>query len=244
METTNKDTLIERVKKLLAKAESAKELGNQAEAEAFAAGAQKMMLAYGIEQEELRKHTGGKIQLKHIEVDLEKYLARHESDWIEHLFGLLSKGNLCYAVLHRSSNKLSIMGQPHNLDLVLYIAEQFIARARVMARESFKNNYEGPEKRNTYIRGFLRGFAQGVGLRLKEEMDRATSNEPQTQGLMVINNNAALTAFVQQKYPRLRSSSSSRLSGSGGIAAGVTAGRNTTAHKGVSASTFSQRRLA
>jgi hypothetical protein len=241
--TKEKEDLALKVKKLLEKADSLKQMGNQAEAEAFAAMAQKLMFTHSLKEADIRAASGGKIQMKSIELDLTQKMQRHESDWIAKLINSLAKYNLCYAVFSHSAEKVTLMGQPSHLDLILYIFDQFVARARIMAKESFRN-YRGVEKRNTYIRGFLRGFSDGVALKLKEALQAAKTDTQQAgMGLMIINNNNALVQFVQSKFPRLTSSKSASLSGQSGHAAGLSAGKSTSAHRGVSSSVTQARRI-
>lgn len=242
----NKETLIEKIKNLLKKAESVKAMGNLAEAEAFSMKAQELMLKHSVEAEEIRRSTGAKMQMKLTVWNWDELTNRHESDWVKNLILSLCAGNMLRVITlspnghYTASNPdykwkeadLAILGQPENIELTRYMLDQLISRARPMSKEAFKT-YLGSEKRNTFIRGFLRGFAEGVGIKLAESLDKY-KNESET-GLMIINNNQALSTFVRSKFPSLGTGSSGHsLKGQGGIATGREAGKNTSVHRGIS----------
>lgn len=230
---TEKETLLERVRKLLAKSESAKEMGNQAEAEAFAMGAQKMMLKYNIELEEVRKaNPGAKMQMQEVIWDWEEMTNRHESTWVTTLINGIAKGNLCFAVIN--GRLIKVLGQPSNIEYVKYLVDQFLVRARHISKVEFKN-YTGPEKRNTFIRGFLRGFAEGLAFKLHQGIQQEGAQES-TTALAIRSNSSVLHDFIKSKYPNLSYGKATRLSGQGGRAAGLAAGKTVNVHRGISGS--------
>jgi hypothetical protein len=242
-----KEALIEKISKLLEKAESAKKLGNQAEAEAFAMKAQDMMLKYQIEADELRKASGGKMQMKCTIWNWQELTNRHESDWVNKLMNSLAVGNLCVLINIGSTGHyvrnnpdykwkegdVAVLGQPENIELARFMVDQLVSRARIMAKESFKE-YSGTEKRNTYIRGYLRGFAVGVGDKLAENLQTYTNDTQSSTAIMIINQSAVVRSFVQSKFPSLGSSRGSSLSGQAGFTNGKQAGKATSIHRGIS----------
>lgn len=248
-----KEALIDKIRKLLEKSESAKQLGNQAEAEAFAMKAQDMMIKYQVQADELRQASGGKMQMK---LEVWNYLDltnRHESDWVKNLIFSLCIGNLCRTVwltipwkdpnnpdYKWKDGDMAIMGQPENIEMTRYMLDQFVVRARMMAKESFRK-YDGLEKRNTYIRGFLRGFSLGLREKLRENLATYTKEENSTS-LMIVNQSAVVSRFVETKFPHLGKAKGSSLSGAAGTAAGKEAGRNTTIHRGLSGGKATQTR--
>jgi hypothetical protein len=242
-----KEALIDKIRKLLEKSESAKSMGSQAEAEAFASKAQQLMFDYQIEAEELRKASNGKFKMKGIILNSEALTNRHESDWVDRLIRALAKGNLCIAVgmtygapqVYDNPNDyregdIWIGGQPENIEMTQYMLDQLLSRARIMAKESFKK-YPGPEKRNTYIRGFLRGFSIGIHEKLQANLSLYREDSSNPAALMIVNNNQAVQLFTKSKFPNLVSAArGSSLKGAGGLEQGKTAGRNTTVNRGIS----------
>jgi len=247
---TNEATpeMIEKIKKLLAKADSAKEIGNIAEAEAFAIKAQQMMLQYNIDRAKLLAETGQKYQMNEFHIDWAGKTNRHESDWVKELVISVAFGNLCKPIILSNSRPgfVAVLGQKHNVELVEYIVDQLVERARPMAKEVFKD-YRGMEKRNTFIRGFLRGFAIGLKDKYMEEISKAKqqydADNTNPMGLMIINNGEVLAKFVNQKYPHLGYAKSTRLSGSGGYEKGKIAGKNINISKGVGGSAINRKTL-
>jgi hypothetical protein len=243
-----KEALIDKIRKLLEKSESAKSLGSQAEAEAFAMKAQQLMFDYQIEAEEVRKASGGKFKMKQAIINFEALTNRHESDWVDKLIRSLARGNLCLAVglsygapsvydnpSDWREGDIWIGGQPENIEMTQYMLDQLLSRARIMAKESFKK-YSGDEKRNTYIRGFLRGFALGIGEKLMANLSLYQEDTTNPAAIMIVNNNQAVQLYTKSKFPNLSYARSSSLKGRGGLEEGKAVGRSTTLHRGISSS--------
>lgn len=244
-----KSELLDKIRKLQEKADSAKSLGNQAEAEAFALKVQELMLKYQVQESELREATGGKMQMKGIILNWMDLTNRHESDWVKFLIHKIAVGNMCRAVgltfdpqnglyptgqKHREGD-IWLGGQPENLEMAQYMIDQMVVRARMAAKTAFKT-YDGPEKRNTFIRGFLRGFALGLGEKLLESLKQHTQEATSSTGLMIIKNSQAVDLFTKSKFPNLSATGAHKLSGKSGNEMGRETGRQTSIHRGISSS--------
>jgi hypothetical protein len=235
MSSKKLDEVKVRLQKLIAKEESSRQLGNLAEAEAFASKIQQLLLEYQIDIEELRgKNTAYGVGKERVEMgDL---VGNHEGIWAYTLYGVGAVNNFCKVIMPPSwgDNYLTLIGEETNREFTHYFVNQLISKLRNLARVSF-SKYEGPDKRNTYIRSFLRGAVDGIGQRLKEDREKAMANTPQVMGL-VKNNSAAIIRFMEENYRpgSLGKTRTTQTSSSVGYGNGVQAGRGVSINKGVS----------
>lgn len=238
----NLDSIQEKLKKLIRHRDSAEKVGNLQEAEAFAQKIQELALKYGVEVSKLDVEDQNKINAPYDErVDLTKYMRRHESDWILKLFGATAKGNMVQIVTNKSRTLAHLFGYKHNVEIAIYMAEQLISKLRLLARDDFRA-YNGPTKRNTYIRGWLQGAAEAIQVRLSESIQKAQRNDPGVAGL-VRKSEADITNYKATIYPRLSSIGNRKLSGMDGRAQGYATGKRVGINKGVGGSGGSNRLL-
>jgi hypothetical protein len=229
------DEIKEKLRKLIAKEESSRELGNQMEAEAFASKIQELLLQYELDIEEVR----GKDKASDIEkekVDITDIVGSHEGTWVYLLYGVGAENNFCKVVMPYKwdYNYLTLIGEENNREFTHYFVNQLISKLRELARRSFKE-YRGTDKRNTYIRAFLRGAVDGIKSRLQKDRKEAMDSTPQVYGL-VVRKDAALRIFMDQAYRpgSLGSRSNTSTSSQAGYLNGVAAGQGVSINKGVS----------
>lgn len=221
----------EKLRKLIAKEESARELGNLAEAEAFASKIQQLLMEYELSIEELKANTAESTAMGIEIFDLKPLLSRHESDWIEKLYSVASRLNFCMAIFSSKTTELKLVGTEMNREFTHYLAGQLIPKLRTLAHKSF-SEYNGPEKRNTYIRGFLRGAVMGIRERLLGDLEKMKKENTQVQGLVLMKDRA-LKEFIQKEFPHLSSRNSNRLGGKEGAYQGYVAGKNVPINQGL-----------
>lgn len=233
MET--KDSIQEKLKKLIRHRDSAEEVGNLEEAESFAQKIQEIALKYGVEVSKLDVHDQEKINAPaDREINLTDYMTRHESDWIMKLFSATSRGNMCKVVTNKARTWIHIFGYEHNIEIAIYMAEQLIPRFRQLSKEDFKA-YRGLTKRNTYIRGWLQGAAQAISERLVETLDKAKQQNTQINAL-IVKSDFAIKEYRATKYPSMKPLNNRSLQGLDGRAKGYNTGKSISINKGVSSS--------
>ena len=108
---TDRDKVIDKVIKLHAHAESAKALGNEEEAEAFAAKVQELLTAYKLSQSDLRDKS--KVVEEPINVTTVRFDNRTGSRvaWSEHLAGIVCPAYYCKSFVLTGTNALGVIGQ-------------------------------------------------------------------------------------------------------------------------------------
>lgn len=225
----------EKLAKMLALQKSAEEIGSEAEAATFAAKIQSMLIKYELELSDLDKTETQSVDVDEEIVDVGALTLGNEGKWVQYLINGIARSNTCKVILSKKyQGDLSclLVGHMFNREAVKYIVNELTPKLRNMARYSFKFNYRGSEKRNTYIRGFLMGAAQEIGNRL---WDKYTSENYELAGAadLVLNKQAALDNYMNIKYGQLKLSRGSTLKGHGGAQAGRRAGASVTLNKEV-----------
>lgn len=241
MQQSDKSKAIkEKLEKLIRKRDSAESLGNLQEAEAFAQKIQQLAIEYGVSLEEIqtgeeRRKPIGKM------VDITPYMKRHESDWIYLLFHACARGNMCMGVGNFTRTAIDIIGAEHNIEIAIYMAESLITQFRELARKDY-SKYGGDIKRNTYIRGWLRGATQAIKERLTENLSKAEASHSGT-ALMIRNQMMEVKEEVRKLYPHLSTSKSHSLMGKDGQQQGYATGKTIGLNKGVGGSNGPSSRL-
>lgn len=227
----------EKLRKLIAMEASAREIGNQAEAEAFAAKIQQLMIEYELEMDDL---AGGASQRVHNVgqewFDTTPLTGSHESNWVAILYCYCGKSSFCKVVLspifnEKAPMRVTIYGDATNRELLHYMIAQLVVKLKELARSSFKK-YDGPDKRNTYFRSFYRGACVGVRDKLLAEMKKEEDARPQVHGL-VLNKMGAVQKYLNDNGITFGKASMTKTSSSSGYTDGYSSGRSVTINKGV-----------
>ena len=146
--------IYEKLQKLLRKADSAKEVGNLAEAEAFANKASEILMEYNLSREQIDLEDKPKVVRDHIPNTMKDFLPKNEGRWLVLLYNVIARHNLCRIVTHEDGRKgLSVMGEKINIEIVRYICDQLEAKIRILVKQAYRD-YRGLEKKNAFIRGF------------------------------------------------------------------------------------------
>ena len=176
-----REEILGKVRKLISKRDSAEKIGNQAEADAFAAKITEMMAKYNIELFQLEKPDDQSTTTDAV-IQRVNHERRHEGDWGSVLFNTLCKFNFCSCFLKGDFDGykniegiIVIIGEPHNIATVKFMYEYLMNAGRELGRESYKS-YNNPDiKRNSYLRGFYRGFGISIYQRLRQQEEQLHS---------------------------------------------------------------------
>lgn len=209
----------DKLRKLIAKEESARELGNQQEAEAFASKVQQLLLQYELDLGDIKNQSAESIEIKEerftvykqSKIALEMLFApglgygtldltiKNESNWIRDLYNVIAMTNFCKILVHGSDPYVVVLiGNDMNREFVHFMVLQLVSKMRNLARKSF-SNYEGLDKRNTFIRSFLKGCIEGIRTRLMLDRLAADRNQPQVHAL-IVQKDRMVQNFLQEKY--------------------------------------------
>lgn len=243
MNKTELEKVTEKIRKLLAKSESAKETGSIQEAEIFALKAQELLLQYNLTHHDINKPEESPIIMETVCLNDFEKIPKTEGDWILSLFVELSRYNLCKSIIigNRGDNRLYIFGERHNIDIVKYLHDQLRVKIKRLSLEAWKE-YKGLEKRNTFLRGYKKGVVMGIKTKLHEQQQAQMAKYEGMPGLVRVNNQAIDNKVATELGPLGRSKGRT-LSGQEGRSRGFKDGYNMNINKGISNQARSSQKL-
>ncbi len=240
------DAIKEKLKKLIEKEASCRQIGNIAEAESFATKISQLLMDYELEVEEVMGHKN-KDNVGDEFYDTSALTLRNESDWIRRIYQACAPSAFC-RVLQAPARMnatatfgefIIIFGSSVHREILHFMVAQLSNKCRGAARSSF-SKYQGTDKRNTYIRSFLKGCALGISMKLTEQKEHERQHTPQAygivlnRGLMVNNYIAKWMSDRGYKFKKSTvSSAQMRGSSTDGFSQGVDHGKKTDINAGV-----------
>jgi len=185
MEQVN-ERIVEKIQKLLEFQNGAEVIDSPEEAANAAEKVQRLLLKYNLSMEDIgERKEKSKVTEKRFDDIAPK---KNEGDWIFSLYQTLCKYNFSIFIIHKSvtgfdrrgkheiSMKGVIVGQEENILTIKFLGEQLESRLRAMARKRFSEVKDFvPEKRNTFIRGYLRGSVIGIAQQLRKVQEQMAS---------------------------------------------------------------------
>jgi hypothetical protein len=235
------ENIIEKIKKLMAHAESAKDLGSIAESEAFISKAMDLARKAAIDLNSINFEEEPSTKIIHLRFPLSDLEKSHEGQFIPNLLGVVAKANQCRVIFSTANGTFILVGQKHSIELTYYLVEQVAIKIREEARRAFKQ-YTGPEKRNTFFRGFYLGAVIGIKERLEEE-EHEELKENQSYALVVHKVTDLVNSYVNDTFNLRNGGTGRALRGAGGFGKGKEAAKNISINKGIAASKTSQLKL-
>lgn len=234
------ESILNKIKKLLNHADSATKIGSLAEAEVAAAKANELLMQYNLSIDKVDR-LEKKPQIEEQIISPDNLFPKNEGKWMIDLWNTISKYNFCKIItINGGMGGFYFIGQKHNKEITQYIVEQLEVKIRELARESFRN-YIGPEKRGTFIRGFLSGAVTGIYHKLKAEREKIKEAQNNEMTALILVKDADLIEFVEKNHTNLRPGRSTSLSSRSGRELGYEAGKGLSINKGVAGNSANQK---
>jgi hypothetical protein len=176
----NRESIVDRVRKLKAQAESAETIGSENEAQAFAALMQRMMVEHKIREDELK--TPEKKPEPIVEnwssglasndpSRPEKVRLRCRVEWIESLASVVARAHYC-KILIGGAAAVCFVGRKSDSEAAVVAFELMIDAASAFGRkEYFKAYNEYVKGKAPWQRGFYRSYLLGFASRLRERYE-------------------------------------------------------------------------
>ncbi len=212
------DTLLARVRKLLAKAEDP--AVTEAEAESYNTKAAELIARYGIDQA-LLAHSGATAdEITQVTIPLDNPYSRDKAGLLTNTAHPLR----CRALLHRlgqSVTAVTVFGFRSDLERVELLYTSLLLQATTqLTRVRPEDRVFAGESVAAYRRTWLHGFSGAVYKRLSISEDTAAQNHTTTAGnrsaeLVIQDRTAMVKQAYDEQYGNLRSAPPRRLSGSG-----------------------------
>lgn len=138
-----KTTLLERIQKLYAKAESAKEIGSLAEAEAFNAKVNKLLIEHNLSMTDINNLSdeNGKSDEEIIETERANDLIFGENKsngtWDRLLLQVLAKHNMCDLLWMQRTQRVSVLGTKTNIEIMSYLYQVLKPKVEQIAQDEY-----------------------------------------------------------------------------------------------------------
>jgi len=185
------DRVIARIRKLQAKADSLREIGNHAEAEAFAAGVAKTLLKYRLSMSDI--DFAAYVEAEPIgKEDVNDLRTARRQMWYCRLAHVVAKAHDCRAVNHGTQDAaITIYGRPTARELTVYVLSMLVHDCE---RER-KRAHREAKARGEYMGGFTGSFRNAYVRRVAERYrEERAATERATTGTALVRMNQEAVA--------------------------------------------------
>lgn len=206
-----KESIIEKVQKLLDLQKGAEAIGSLEEAANAAEKVQRLLLKHNLEMSEVSAHDPDKEQKMGRARYEEIYAKKNEGQWIYRLYSVLAKHNFCYVIMtnfyhleQKKMNKfINLIGTKENVQVVRFLADQLELRLRDLEVKAWHNReiWMG-EKRNAFRRAYLMGACTGINAQLQYAKDKMMEESKKVHAL-VLANDLKLEEAISHFFPKL-----------------------------------------
>jgi hypothetical protein len=195
-----KETILEKVRKLLALANDAG--ASEGEIENALMFAQKLMMKHSIEQSEVEMCVN---DVNYTDVP-NPWVYGESKSFAGSLLNIIAKSNACRMIIRGSgdSKYYTLVGFKEDREVTLASFEQTLASVRVLGKKRFKESDKKASFVKFYI-SYLAGFNLGLYLKLEEnkKVVFAIAAEAMTYDLMIVKKDALLADFIADEFGRL-----------------------------------------
>lgn len=239
--------MLEKLKKLIKKQESAQAIGSIAEAETFATKIQELLAKYNLDMADVDM-TDDEREDNMTEEYMRSMLPVIGGESALDILHAIAKFNWChvYSIGGKSHDKMVIIGTKANVEVCKYIYE-IVSRVFVdKCKECFKKyvkeeeylfeDRDKPVGYDTYARVFIKGAAKGLRDKLRAEQEKfVTKNE---NAFAVMTTNSVMLKEHAKTLGKMQPTRKSNLSNvSGAFYSGKKVGSNVSINKGVTGTT-------
>lgn len=185
---TQTEKVIDRIRKLLAHADSAKALGSAEEAATFAAKASELLMQHKLDISELEMQEEMDEEIvdeyfdvvaagQLLDVDRRPMSSKKRSAWLQALANQLARAHFCRVLYIKNSKILRIVGKKSDREIVLYLFTVLAREGSRLGREHYhmlkRRAYAtGGQSHRDAHNAFLLGFVVGIAEQLKAMRDR------------------------------------------------------------------------
>ena len=237
------ESVVEKIQKLLEFQHGAEVIDSPEEAANAAEKVQRLLIKHNLSMGDIggRKEKTKVTRKEYGDITNKK----NESTWVFDLYWGLASYNFCRFIITSRfggfdrKNKVKyfktgvLIGEEENILAVKFLGEQLEQRLRAMAYKRWKEmQHYVPEKKNTFVRGYLRGAVIGIRDQLKEAQEREMQANVKVTSLVHVKMDA-VNKYVEDQYKNLKSSKRSSLSGGNGMHTGYVDGKTMPINKGV-----------
>lgn len=219
------EKILEKLAKIKAHADSAKQIGNEAEAQAFAAMLQSLLLKHKLEMTDVqyaaemkeepiveqraeRIYKGGKQVYKDFP-DVE--VVHRRRAWAEDLAAFIAESYASKILVSDGWSVITFVGHKSNVQIAEYLFLTLLRAADKMSEKAAKTFRAAKRNENGgagmtprgYRESWLEGFVTRIAQRLREEREAFGKVGAQCTALVRVNKEAvAVASFIEENYQK------------------------------------------
>jgi len=181
------DKIIDKIRKLNTQAESARAIGSEAEAQAFASKVQEMLFQHNLSLTEVYTKSATKDEeeaVRQVFRPSEHGLKdkRTRVKWTEDLAYTVGLANFCEVLFHTGSNFISFIGFQHNVEVAAYVYEVLLRSADRLADAAYGERWRECERMGSvelcrgFRASFMAGFVSRLFVRIRERQKQQAAS--------------------------------------------------------------------
>lgn len=207
-----RESVLSKVRKLYAHAESAAKLGNQAEAEAFAGKAQELLLEHKLSMSEVEMQRQdeddpmGRIVVEGDQVGVGK--STYRVHWQQQLASIVARAHFCRIIVYPGSNKIAFVGRNSDRELAIYVYGLLVRTSKDVAETEHKlfaaqcKRAGTPERAQGFKDSWRIGFYTAIKERYAAERAKAQAAHSNCTALVVVNDKAVERYMATMKLSK------------------------------------------
>jgi hypothetical protein len=241
--------ILDKIKKLIAHADSAKQMGSFEEAKAFMEKAQELMNTHNLSMLDVLRHAqqqGEAERFKDYLIGEKIYMKENlaGSRWKCDLIKVLAHHNLTNVMFHNNNNKeyATVYGEGQHVEVVQYLFNFLSIHLLNLAKQSRATDPASATLcRHTYLKNFLIGAISGLQTQLLQQASESKFAS-QLNEIMVLNS-VLLEQYKKKAWPDSFLKASKRIEVGAGYDKGVNAGENVQLGNRLAAEKVAEKRL-
>lgn len=250
---TNKDKILEKLRKLMNLKESALALGNEGEACAAAAGITRLLIAYNLSETDIptQERIDNPVVAEEIPFKPEVSSGR----WYADLIGTVCEYNMCRLLVistrkdngRMSRDKFQIVGRKKNVEVVLYLVSFLANRFYQIGKKEYPSYRHDclfkfgrkPQSIAMYLRSYLCGCVFGLNEKFRSEKQQLQQECDITA--LALSTRAEIDDFLKDEKIGKSRASSQNVDNVSAVR-GYETGKNVEINKGIYAESVSEDR--
>lgn len=235
------EKLIRKLTKLIALRDGAKAIESHEEADNAQKKIDVLLAQVGKSEDQVLAEAITEDKDKPVDVKLKMYnmgeeIVKTEGDWRPALMGIIAKMNKCLTLIYGKDKRapIAIIGDEFNIEVTISTYKHLVSLIKAQGNKRYAEYSRTMstsamfEKRNTFLRGYLKGVPMGMSDWWHNYLE---SNKTQETGLMKIGeiekHRAAVGSYITQQYgDRLGTKKQTQASGVAGKATGFKDGQS------------------
>ena len=207
-----KEKILDKLQKIKKHQESAKEIGNEAEAQAFAEMLQKLLFTHRLEMTDLefeKMEEEEPIMHHSIQYPPELKVKRQRVPWREKLTSIVARAHFCRILVSQGTSRITLIGRKSDIEIAEYMIITLMKAARSLSKAA-EREYKKEKSRSVMLhqeRGDFRdSWLEGFIWRLQQRLTelRAAHESSSSTALVRVNKSEAAVVNYMNRFGKAK----------------------------------------